>query len=154
VYVPVGDRLVVATRARLGTLAAATDADLPFSERYFLGGSSSLRGWGRYEVAPLVDGIPMGGRTMLDTSVEGRFAVRPSLGAVLFADAGNVWPGGWDFRLGDLRYAAGLGVRYRTRVGAVGADFGYQLNQIPGLQIDGAPQKRRWRLHFSVGRAF
>jgi outer membrane protein assembly complex protein YaeT len=153
-YVPVGDRLVVAARARLGTLAAATDADVPFSERYFLGGSSSLRGWGRHEVAPLANGLPVGGRTMLDTSVEARFQVNRPLGLVLFADVGNVWPGGWEVRFGDLRYAVGPGLRYRTPVGVVRADFGYQLNPVPGLRIDGAPQKRPWRLHFSIGQAF
>jgi outer membrane translocation and assembly module TamA len=153
-YLPIGERLVIAARARMGTLTAATDADVPFSERYFLGGSSSLRGWGRYEVAPLANGLPIGGRTMLDTSLEARFAVSQSLGLVFFADAGNVWSGDWEARLGELRHAVGPGLRYRTPVGVVRADLGVQLNPVPGLRIDGAPQKRRWRLHFSIGQSF
>jgi outer membrane protein assembly complex protein YaeT len=153
-YLPIGERLVIAARARMGTLTAATDADVPFSERYFLGGSSSLRGWGRYEVAPLANGLPIGGRTMLDTSLEARFAVNQSLGLVFFADAGNVWSGDWEARLGELRHAVGPGLRYRTPVGVVRADLGVQLNPVPDLRIDGAPQKRRWRLHFSIGQSF
>jgi outer membrane protein assembly complex protein YaeT len=153
-YVPLGDRLVIAARTRWATLDAASDTDLPFSERYFLGGSSSLRGWGRYEVSPLANGLPVGGRTMLDASVEARFAVNPSLGLVVFSDIGNVWPGGWETRVSDVRHAVGPGVRYRTPVGVVRADLGYQLNPVPGLRIDGAPQKRPWRLHFSIGQAF
>ncbi len=153
-YVPAGERLVLASRVRLGTLAAAADVDVPFSERYFLGGSSSLRGWGRYEVSPLANGLPVGGRTMLDASIEARFAFNQSLGFVGFVDLGNVWAGGWETHLGDLRYAVGPGVRYRTPVGVVRADLGYQLNPEPGLRIDGAPQKRPWRLHFSIGQAF
>jgi outer membrane translocation and assembly module TamA len=153
-YRPFGDRLVIALRGRAATLAAATDADLPFSERYFLGGSTSLRGWGRYEVSPLANGLPVGGRTMLDTSVEVRFAVTEPFGVGVFADAGNVWAGDWEARLGDLRHAVGPGLRYRTPVGVVRADLGIQLNPVPELRIDGAPQKRRWRLHFSIGQAF
>jgi outer membrane protein assembly complex protein YaeT len=151
-YLPIGDRVVIALRGRAGTLAAADDTDVPFSERYFLGGSSSLRGWGRYEVAPLAEGLPVGGRTMVDASAEFRFAVNESIGLVLFADAGNVWPGDW--QVGELRRAVGPGLRYRTPVGVVRADLGIQLNPIPDLRIDDAPQKRRWRLHFSIGQAF
>jgi outer membrane protein assembly complex protein YaeT len=151
-YLPIGNRVVIALRGRAGTLAGADDTDVPFSERYFLGGSSSLRGWGRYEVAPLAEGLPVGGRTMVDTSAELRFTLNESLGLVLFADAGNVWPGDW--QLGELRRAVGPGLRYRTPVGVVRADLGIQLNPIPDLRIDDAPQKRRWRLHFSIGQAF
>jgi outer membrane protein assembly complex protein YaeT len=153
-YLPIGERLVIAVRGRAGTLAGATDTDVPFSERYFLGGSSSLRGWGRYEVAPLANGLPVGGRTMLDTSAEVRVVATESFGLVFFMDAGNVWAGDWEARLGDLRYAAGPGLRYRTPVGAVRADLGIQMNPIPGLKVRGGPQTRRWRVHFSIGQAF
>ena len=33
-------------------------------------------------------------------------------------------------------------------------DVGYQLNPVEGLLVDGAPQKRRFRMHFSIGQAF
>jgi outer membrane protein insertion porin family/translocation and assembly module TamA len=59
-----------------------------------------------------------------------------------------------DRDLFDLRYDAGTGVRYATPIGPVRFDLGYQLNPIAGLLIDSEPQKRRWRMHFSVGQAF
>ena len=34
-------------------LAVDDTSSVPFSRRYFLGGSTSLRGWGRLEVSPL-----------------------------------------------------------------------------------------------------
>ena len=71
-----------------------------------------------------------------------------------FVDAGNVWPSDWHFDLGDLRYAIGPGLRYQTPVGPIRVDVGYQLNPIPDLIVNGAPQPRRWRLHFSIGQAF
>jgi hypothetical protein len=36
----------------------------------------------------------------------------------------------------------------------VRVDFGYQLNPIPNLKVNGAPERRRWRIHFSIGQAF
>jgi outer membrane protein insertion porin family/translocation and assembly module TamA len=152
-YVPIGGS-VLAGRGRLGVLRAAGDVSVPFSERYFLGGSTSLRGWGRYQVAPLSNGLPVGGRAMLDLSAEIRMPVRGRLGVVAFVDAGNVWPTGADISLGDLRRDAGAGIRYGTPVGLVRADLGVQLNQVPGLIVNGAPEARRWRLHFSIGQAF
>ena len=54
----------------------------------------------------------------------------------------------------DLRYAVGPGLRYQTPVGPIRFDFGYQLNPIPGLVVNGQPEKRHWRIHFSIGQAF
>ena len=76
------------------------------------------------------------------------------LGAVLFLDGGNVWTNPWDFNTNDLRYDVGPGLRYNTPIGPIRADFGYQLNRIPGLLVNGKPEPRRFRFHFSIGQAF
>jgi outer membrane translocation and assembly module TamA len=73
---------------------------------------------------------------------------------VLFLDAGNVWENSGGITLNDLRYAVGPGLRYQTPIGPIRFDIGYQLNPIPGLLVNGQPQTRRWRLHFSIGQAF
>ena len=44
--------------------------------------------------------------------------------------------------------------RYQTPVGPVRFDLGYQLNPLPTLLVNGQPQHRRWRIHFSIGQAF
>ena len=154
VYVPVRASLRLAGKVRAGTLMAVNEATIPFAERYFLGGSSSLRGWGRYEISPTSNGVPIGGRSLLETSVELRASLGWDIGAVAFLDAGNVWDDPWQVAFTDLRYAAGLGLRYTTIVGVVRGDFGYQLNPIRNLRIDGAPVTRRWRIHLSIGHAF
>jgi outer membrane protein assembly complex protein YaeT len=155
-YIPVSERLVVAHRVQLGNINAAGDdpAQVPFSKKFFLGGAGSVRGWGRYEISPLSSGLPIAGNALFAFSSEARMNLRGNLGGVLFLDAGNVWADDWKIDLGDLRYAVGPGLRYLTPIGPVRFDFGYQLNPIPGLIIDGAPQKRRWRIHFSIGQAF
>ncbi len=156
--VPFGRRAVVmATRVQAGSIAPDGGAPnrVPFAKRYFLGGSTSLRGWGRYEVSPLSgSGLPLGGFSMFQASVEARIRLFGQLGAVVFLDGGNVWDDEWRLRLKDLRYSAGPGLRYLTPVGPVRIDLGYQLNPIPGLLVDGQPEKRRWRAHFSIGQAF
>lgn len=76
------------------------------------------------------------------------------MSVVLFADAGNVWYDSFDFDLGDMRVAVGPGLRYRTPIGPVRVDLGYQVKRIDGLLVDGEPEKRRWRIHFSIGQAF
>jgi outer membrane protein assembly factor BamA len=103
---------VLAVQARAGSIRGFDDQDtgVPFYKRYFLGGSGNLRGWGRFQVAPLSGfGLPIGGASFLNTSVELRAPVWRELSGVLFLDAGNVWTEPWDFNLGDLRYNVGPG---------------------------------------------
>jgi outer membrane protein insertion porin family len=155
-YLPFGDRIVVASRLQVGNIrpVASDPKNVPFSKRYFLGGATSIRGWGRYEVSPLESGLPIGGLSMLAISEELRATLRGKLGAVLFIDAGNVWADSFDFNLHELRYAVGPGLRYQTPIGPIRFDIGYQLNPIPDLLVNGDPQTRRFRLHFSIGQAF
>ena len=95
------------------TRLATSRSNVPFYKRYFLGGSSSIRGWGRFEVGPISGfGLPIGGHTMLEGSSEVRLPLAGKFGAVAFVDFGNVWSEPWDFDLGDLRYAVGPGLRY------------------------------------------
>jgi outer membrane protein assembly factor BamA len=155
-YLPLSDQVVLASRLQLGNIRPAGDnqTNVPFSKKYFLGGATSIRGWGRYEIGPLSEGLPIGGDSMLAFSEELRASLRGNVGGVLFFDAGNVWRESWGFKLGELRYAVGPGLRYQTPVGPLRFDVGYQLNPIDGLFVNGSPQTRRWRIHFSVGQAF
>lgn len=156
-YLPLGSRWVMASRLQAGVINAFgnSPAQVPFSKKYFLGGASSIRGWGRYEVSPLSrSGLPLGGNGLLQASLEARRTFGTRLGGVVFIDGGNVWPSGRDITINDLRYAAGTGIRYDTPVGPIRVDVGYQLNPIPDLMVGGQPQPRRWRLHFSIGQAF
>ena len=154
-FLPMGSTVVLANRARIGSLFAASVEDMPFSARYFLGGSTSVRGWGRFEISPLdPQGLPIGGRSLVELSSELRFPISGKLHGVAFLDAGRVGADSNDYGFGDLRYAVGPGLRYLTPIGPVRVDLGIQLNPIPGLLINGVPERRRWRLHFSIGQAF
>ncbi len=156
-YQSLGSRVVVAVRARAGSIDSSGPEDelVPFFKRYFLGGSTNLRGWGRFEVSPLSgEGNPIGGHSFANFSTEVRFPIFGDFGAVLFLDGGNVWTNPWDLNLNDLRYDVGPGLRYNTKIGPVRLDVGWQLNPIPGLLVNGEEQKRALRVHFSIGQAF
>lgn len=165
-YQSLGTRAVVAVRARAGMLDSTgviegpdgeplVDEPVPFFKRYFLGGSTSLRGWGRYEVSPLsLSGLPIGGQSVFAFSTEVRVPIHGNFSGVLFLDGGNVWRGPSDIDVNDLRYDVGTGVRYDTRIGPIRVDLGTQLNPIPGLLVNGELQKRQFRIHFSIGQAF
>jgi outer membrane protein assembly complex protein YaeT len=161
-YVRLGRRLVLANRLRYGTIDAPASNDpsqpsdvVPYFKRYFLGGSTSLRGWGRYEVAPLTDsGLPVGGLSLFEGSSEARIRLTSKLSAVAFVDFGGVGAEPWKPLDDDLRVDAGPGLRYQTPVGPVRLDFGYQLTPIDGLVVDGDTTPRNWRVHVSIGQAF
>lgn len=155
-FIPIGDDIVIANRLQMGNIQAAggDPRNVPFAKKYFLGGATSNRGWGRFEVSPLsTSGLPIGGNTMIGLSSELRARLKGNFGGVLFIDSGNVWTNQSEVD-GVLRTAAGIGLRYATPVGPIRLDFGYQLNPMDGLSIRGQPETRRWRVHFSIGQAF
>jgi outer membrane protein assembly complex protein YaeT len=166
-YQTLGRLGVLASRARIGTIDPTGPSEacftstpeakctVPFFKRYFLGGSNSLRGWGRFEVSELSgSGLPLGGHSMLELSAEVRAPLFGKFTGVVFVDAGSVAASAWEIAARDLRYDVGPGLRYVTPIGPIRVDFGYQLNPIEGLLVDGVPETRRWRIHFSLGQAF
>ncbi|HVG72413.1 MAG TPA: BamA/TamA family outer membrane protein [Vicinamibacterales bacterium] len=155
-FATIANRLTIANRIRIGSIVATggNEANVPFYRRFYLGGSSSIRGWGRFDVSPLEQGFPIGGLSMVEGSSELRLPLAGKFGVAAFFDFGNVWRESWNVDLRDLRYAVGPGLRYQTPIGPARFDVGYQLNPIEGLLVNGEPQKRRFRLHFSIGQAF
>jgi outer membrane protein assembly complex protein YaeT len=157
VFKSLSNRIVAAAQGRAGGINAlgSPELEVPFFKRYFLGGATNLRGWGRYEVSPLsAAGLPIGGFSFLNFSTELRANVWRSLGAVIFLDGGNVLGDRFSFDLQGLRYDVGPGLRYQTPIGPIRADMGFQLNPIPGLLVNGEPEARHFRFHFSIGQAF
>ena len=102
-YVTFGKKVTLANRLRIGSIVPGGDseANVPFYRRFFLGGSSSIRGWGRFDVSPLADGFPIGGLSMLEGSSEVRVPLAGKFGAVAFVDFGNVWRESRNIDLGD-----------------------------------------------------
>ena len=157
-FLSIANRAVVApARARrLDRRHGASEADsVPFYKRYFLGGATNLRGWGRFDVSPLTEGGNADRRPvvhqLLDRAARADLA-QPRRRALPRRRQRLVEPVG--LQLNDLRYDVGPGIRYNTPIGPFRADLGYQLKPIPGLLVNGEPETRRFRFHFSIGQAF
>ncbi|HUD72340.1 MAG TPA: translocation/assembly module TamB domain-containing protein [Dongiaceae bacterium] len=120
---------------------------LPQSERFFAGGSTTLRGFGRDLVGPLDEnGDPIGGEGMFLLNEELRFPVWRSLHAVVFAETGNVYRTVEDFSFRDLRLSAGAGLRLATPIGPFRAEYGWVLDRQEGEDPG--------TFYISIGEAF
>ena len=148
-YQPIG-ATVLAGRLRLGTIEpfGSTQANaVPMPERFYLGGSNSVRGFQYWGLGPrAADGKPVGGTSLLEGSLELRFPIRAALGGVVFVDAGSVDLQPHRFDLGGITYSVGAGVRYRTPLGPLRLDLAYALNPPGGADTT--------FFHFSIGQAF
>jgi outer membrane protein insertion porin family len=185
------------------------DKRLPISERFFSGGSTTLRGFGFEEAGPRVVvpdcvfgsvppaipivssapcgsfrnqkgelvtlnpfTVPIGGNAMAIVNLEARVGLTRDLQAVPFYDGGNVFEsirdifGGKDdparlnpnFRA-KWAHTVGLGLRFKTPVGALAVDYGYLLNPPEFLipQNGGGTAIHRLKnsqLHFRFGQTF
>jgi outer membrane protein insertion porin family len=127
--------------------AFGTTGEVPISRRFFLGGSTTLRGYDYERVGPTgPDGTPTGGDLFVLANLEWRVPVYRGFGVVLFSDVGNVFRAVNDFQSGQIKGSVGLGVRYHTPIGPIRLDYGYKLDP-QGNEASG-------RFHFSIGQAF
>jgi outer membrane protein assembly complex protein YaeT len=139
-------RLVYAVGVRAG-LARGIGGLVPRSERFFAGGSTTLRGVEQNALGPIgVEGIPEGGQAMFVINNELRFPLVGIFDGVAFTDVGNVFPRLSDFSLTDLRETVGVGLRVRTPWFLLRGDYGFLLDRRAG--------EPRGRFYFSLGQAF
>ncbi|MGA1874415.1 MAG: outer membrane protein assembly factor BamA [bacterium] len=149
-YIPAVAGTVLAGRILMGTIRpiGLNQRAVPLFKRFFSGGTYSVRGYAYQDLGPKdASGNPIGGNSLAEGNVEFRFPLIGKLMGVTFLDFGNVFLETWHFNFNDLRYSAGLGIRYNTIVGPLRLDGGYLLN--PGTTVD-----QRYRIHLSIGQAF
>ncbi|MEW5900457.1 MAG: POTRA domain-containing protein [Acidobacteriota bacterium] len=107
---------------------------MPIHERFFAGGSNSFRGreFDKLGSKDPESGKPVGGKALVLFNLELTFPLTagvPALSGAVFYDAGNVLFNRSDLDLSDLEHAVGLGVRYRTPLGPVRLELGWNLNE-------------------------
>ena len=164
-----GRQLVLAASLRAGgieafrELATADETtglasrNIFISERFFSGGSTTHRAFGRDELGIpgesliLPEGrstfVPIGGNGLLLANLELRFPLAGALGGVVFADSGNVWADWRDVDLGQLRTGVGVGLRYLSPIGPLRIDFGWKLDREP-------QEKKGVQVSFTFGNPF
>jgi outer membrane protein assembly complex protein YaeT len=139
-------RLVFASGVRLG-LASGLGEVVPRTERFFAGGSATLRGFEQNTVGPITpERFALGGEALLVLNNEVRVPLISMFDGVFFVDIGNVFGRVRDFSLTNLRQSAGIGLRLRTSWLLLRGDYGVVLDPRPGEQ--------RSQFYLSVGQAF
>lgn len=145
-YWPVGEKLVLATRLRTGSIIDAELFDVPVTRRYFAGGGGSVRGFSYQGVGPVdATGAPTGGRSVTEASIEGRWRVNDLFGAAAFVDMGAVDTSARP-KLEDPRFGIGVGVRYYAPFGPVRVDVATPLGRRAG--------ESRIGIYVSIGQSF
>ena len=120
-------------RGRFGFGDGFGDNVLPASERFFLGGVTTIRGFEFRDIGPEDDaGNPLGGTSFVQFNIEIGRSLGTVLRVVAFVDAGNVYGPDNDFDIGSVRRSAGLGIRIVTPIGPIRLDYGFKLDKKAG----------------------
>lgn len=141
-------RYILAGRLGFGSISGASLADIPANILFFAGGGGSVRGYPYRTLGPLGPfDLPIGGRSLLEASVEARIKVTDTIGVVPFFDAGTAFAGSLpDFNQRIFK-AVGIGLRYYTGIGPIRVDLAFPIDRIKGNQPPVA-------LYVSLGQAF
>ena len=145
-YRPLGRFAVLAGHTRVGLAVplGGSEALLP-NRRFYAGGYSSMRGYGRRQLGPRDDdGAPLGGGAVLIGGVEARIPLVWLFESAVFVDAGQVWWRPRDIRLADVAAAAGISFDVRTPLGPVRVGYAWNLGDV----ATGEPKALA---HFGVG---
>ena len=116
----------------LRAMGGYSDSKLPSFDRYEIGGVSTIRGYDYEEFS---------GDKMLVLNAEYRFPLAENFQGVVFADCGNAWDYDEPISINDLKFGAGLGVRFDTPIGAIRIDYG-------------VGEDKEGQFYFSIGHTF
>jgi translocation and assembly module TamA len=139
-------RSVIALRALVGSVQGASTFELPPDQRFYAGGSATIRGYDYQSVGPqFADGKPEGGTAIDAGTVEYRQRFGGSLGTALFVDAGQVDASSSPFE-GSVKIGAGVGLRYYTAIGPIRVDFAVPLVK--------EANSGNFQVYIGIGQAF
>ncbi|MEN0654115.1 MULTISPECIES: autotransporter assembly complex protein TamA [Hyphobacterium] len=145
-YYPLAEDVVLAGRARLGTILNVDAAEIPADRRFYAGGGGSARGFEYQSLSPAgPTGQPFGGTSLVETSVEVRWRRSDTLGFAAFIDSAAA---GSDPMpdISAMRAAFGIGVRYYTGFGPIRLDLATPLDRRDG--------EDPVSIYISIGQAF
>ena len=140
-------RGVLALRGLVGAMPGASSAfSLPPDQRFYAGGSGTVRGYRFQSLGPqFPDGTPIGGTQIAAGTIEFRQRVLQSWGFSVFSDAGEVSAAGSDARV-RFGVGVGVGVQYYTSIGPIRAEFA-----VPAVRL---PNSGAYEVYVGIGQAF
>jgi translocation and assembly module TamA len=159
-------RSVIAVRALAGLAQGAGQFGLPPDQRFYGGGSSTIRGYEYQTVGPSQSVncprdtpcnaqpctsnatctiYPIGGTAITAGTIEWRQRFGGSFGAAFFVDAGQV-SAKLKFLPDDLQVGVGTGLRYYTPIGPIRVDFAVPTHHQAGTD--------HFEIYIGIGQAF
>jgi outer membrane protein insertion porin family len=145
-YTPI-ENLSLALRGRVGDITPfAETSTIPEDQLFFLGGTSTVRGFEQNLLRFDEFGKGVGGLTSILGNIEARFDLGSKFEFSLFYDIGSVRSTVINKESDEFRSSAGIGFHYFTAIGPVGAYYGRKLNRKSGESAD--------RFHFTIGFRF
>jgi translocation and assembly module TamA len=140
-------RSVLAARALAGFAQGAGELSLPPDQRFYAGGTSTVRGYAYQLVGPVFPqtDIPVGGTAIAAAGLEFRQRFYSSWGAVAFVDAGEV-SASLKSLPDDIRVGIGAGMRYYTPIGPIRVDIAVPVNRRQG--------EDSFEVYIGLGQAF
>nr|WP_274424241.1 autotransporter assembly complex family protein [Chelativorans sp. YIM 93263] len=139
-------RFVLAGRTKLGALIEPPVAETPPDQLFFAGGGNSVRGYAYRSIGVETPAGTIGGRSLIEGSIELRAGITRNIGIVGFVDAGFVDADALPDFSEDLRIGVGAGVRYQTGVGPIRLDL--------AVPLDPGPDDPTVALYLGIGQAF
>jgi len=139
-------RYILAARIGFGSIVGPDLEKIPANRRFFAGGGGSVRGYAYRSLSPMRAGHPIGGRSLIEGSLEARIRITDTIGIVPFIDAGGAFRESYPDFGERLRFAAGLGLRYHTGIGPIRLDFAVPLQKEDG--------QRGYGIYIGIGQAF
>ncbi|MGB5077602.1 MAG: BamA/TamA family outer membrane protein [Sphingorhabdus sp.] len=144
-YYKASESLILASRARVGSISGIARRNLAPSRRYYGGGGGSVRGFAFQQLGPRdPNRDPVGGRSTNEVAVEARYRFG-NFGVVGFVDAGQIYESSIP-KFDDWRYGVGIGGRFYTNFGPVRLDLATPINRKQG--------ESKISVYVSIGQAF
>ncbi|MFH1397574.1 MAG: outer membrane protein assembly factor BamA [Candidatus Omnitrophota bacterium] len=151
-YWPMARDSTLLIKGRLGLTDAYGDSiRVPIYERFFAGGSYTVRGYDERKVGPIdsSSGDPLGGESIMVGNVEYIFPIAGYFKLAVFYDTGSVWSKANKIGTGGFKSGYGLGFRLKTPIGPLMLDYGIPLNKESGEDSVGGG-----KIHFSMSHGF
>jgi translocation and assembly module TamA len=140
-------RSVIAARALAGIAQGAGELSLPPDQRFYAGGTSTVRGYGYQLVGPRFPNLntPSGGTAISAVGVEFRQRLYSNWGVAAFVDAGQVSASLKPLH-SDVRIGTGAGMRYYTPIGPIRFDVAVPVGRRQG--------EDSFEVYIGLGQAF
>lgn len=129
-------RWVLATRVQAGGIVSINGAKpvrlLPVTERFYLGGASTVRGYTEQGIGEQIENsfgesVPLGGKYLYLMNAELRIPLFWLFYGQLFIDSGNIWRSVDELKNFSLKTTAGPGIAIMTPFGPIRFDYGFKI---------------------------